>query len=162
MNLQMDVIRSNGLVVDQYSVYGDSHGDYYGRLKSWLVSKEIPVMEDPWLEEESGALGATWCLGPQVCVIAIDSDEPKNTQFNTLLHEAVHAIYLPDNPAHREILAETVALEAAFQLGLDTRRESMSYLLNFEERDRNKVWRDYEKLIVELTAALVKASKGEG
>ena len=55
-----------------------------------------------------------------------------------------------------------MALEAAFQLGLDTRRESMSYLLNFEERDRNKVWRDYEKLIVELTAALVKASKGEG
>lgn len=163
MELQFELIQSSGQMLDEFTVYGDSHGDHYYRLKKWLLDvRNTPVMEDPALQETIHALGATWCIGPEMCAIAIDSDTPMNTQYSTLLHEAVHSIYMPDDAGEREILAETVAYEAARLVGLNTARESMSYFSAFNEKSRYRTWRKYEDFVKKWSEELAKVSKGEG
>lgn len=140
-------------------VAGDSHGRYLATLETWAEAREITVEWVPGLWREIGLVGATaWPNGR--ATVYVDSATPKNNQLLTLLHELAHVFHgraLVKSRLVVETIAESTAYEVCRRLGLNTQRESFSYLAQFPIAEREEVLRLFgdkmEQWVDLLTAA---------
>lgn len=146
-------------------VYGDSHASIIQRLTQWATAQGIVVIPSPDLLVSIpqccyfGAQG--YSEGKAYVIYQTEPFASPNMQASTLIHELAHVLHGPlVTGATGEILAETVSYHVCRDLGLDTRRQSAVYLAQYSDAERDAVYREYEKQILEWRVLLVFAAGG--
>lgn len=145
-------------------VYGDSHADYIAPLERWIEARGVPVEWSSDLYETLGLVGATGRLSSGGQAIVIDTTTPKNNQLLTLAHEITHVLHgqaLLGQRTIAEVLAESTAYETCRRLGLNTQRESMTYLMQFPAPARDEVYRLFGDQIEAWSKVLAEAARGQ-
>lgn len=136
-----------------------------GRLKRWALEKGIAFMEGNLRAIDFN--GLTFCFegGENYCVVMIDTSGSINTQVSVLIHELTHYDHIVSttmDSKEAEIVAEVTSLLVMRNLGLDTRRQSLGYIVrHVPESIRVAALIEHDKFIRDSVAKFTKIAKGE-
>lgn len=133
IELQIEMIVGAGLVVEQYSVHGHSHKPLIDVFVAHAKSRGVAVYFVPITRDTAILGGLSGCVLTPIglkCVLLIDSEHEPNGMLRILIHELAHLGHgKTQSKEEAEVFAETVTYFVLRALGLDTSRESMSYLV---------------------------------
>lgn len=157
-------VKTAQLVVDEFAVPGNERAPLLAPLERYARTHGSPVSYIP-LTESLFNLGMTVCQTTprhgRRCIVLIDEGLSVNSRVGTLLHELAHVKHWSKRTTtlEAEVIAETTAFLAMKELGYDSRRESMSYLMGIPEELRDAALRKWEKEIRQWATELVKAAR---
>jgi hypothetical protein len=151
---------SAGVLPRAYEVPGESHAKYYENLKGWAKRRTIALAFVPDLRLNDVPLsGLTRWTKEGGVMVFLDSQEPVNNQFYTLIHELAH-VYQARNLTYpaAETFAELVAVQVAAKVGLKTADYTAQYMagtatIEFQWRVIDGYYKEIDTVVLMLTAA---------
>lgn len=164
---QREVVRASETQVTDFRFSGSAHQDQLSKLISNLDDYHVKwLLYTPGLNNTKHVIGETGCdvkegkSAPYECIIFLEPKMSPDCQLSTLFHELGHVMHVNEigeiPRTHAEIIAETIAWEANRLVGLNTNRESMSYILMFSDDDVRTVLIKYDKWMEEKARELAR------
>lgn len=125
-----------GLYTPQsWTIVGDSLRPVLQRVERWAQTQGYTVIHKRL--STHGLHGRAYTDPVIEAVIVLSDDDAPNMQLHTLFHELAHVAQPKGLPIlEREAFAEIVAVQVMGRLGVDSRRETVSYLAERVEDDR--------------------------